>query len=102
MLDDAFNKFVKQNRRLMTMPTWDELCDILYVKSVGKTNMFINDDVMQSCMTFGLVNGAAWLKRLKEHNVPLTNVFIRALSYYVKIYGESSQWNLGNRQKRSQ
>ena len=68
----------------MSIPLWDELLEIEYVRKFHCVNMFVYSDVVDVCRQLNLRNALEWLNRLKENNVLLTNVFDTAVKHYVK------------------
>lgn len=90
-MNDLIAKIIKNNKKLMSIPTWDELLEIEYVRRFYCVNMFVYSDVIDLCQKLKLHNALEWMHRLKENHVSLTNVFDMSVKHYVKN-GPIDKW----------
>jgi hypothetical protein len=82
---------IKWHLDTMSLPSWDELLEMEYVRVHGNINMF-TDDVIFHCRERGLMHAVAWYERLRQIYALPSRVFGIAVKYYESERGSQDTW----------
>lgn len=76
---------------MKSLPTWEEIRDIEYVRQSGTINMFTGD-VVGELTKLGLFSGINWLHRCKENKQFWGTIYSKTIESFEKDHDRREKW----------
>lgn len=84
--------YLRETKRLLSIPLWEELLELEIIRREGKTNMFDRRAILDELEKRNLKLAVNYINLLESENIKLTNVIQRAISYYERVKGSRESW----------
>lgn len=87
----VFNTVVAWHEDMSSLPTWDELIEVEFLRKYANINMF-TDDVASYARQIGFTGAASWWERCFRLNKHPSTVWAEAVDRYQKLHGSQNTW----------
>ncbi len=86
----VFTKVASWHMLIESLPTWDEMIEIEYVRQKGDVNMF--GDWQRYAFEKGLYKAVIWIQRCNDNKIPKPQCYDVAMRNFEKEHGPRDTW----------
>jgi hypothetical protein len=90
-MDDIEKEVDLWDRRIKSLPTFEELRDVEFIRQSGRINMIL-DDLRKELYDRKRYDGCMWIERCRANRIPWISIWAEAMAHYQKVHGDPRTW----------